>query len=314
VKMPDLDGKWFTGTGAIPPDLAPQLEIASLGQPVGQVLANLGWDTVTPVAAVGLELSADNRHVARAQFLLRGNLREEAASKPANKIWASATEGVNLKIEIPDGGAFAFRNGTLTSDFLSCEETKFFFCKGQEPILPTDWAKLGVGEFSIRAICHLDKSSNGRDGPVMKYTIVLVPLGLGDLRSLEPNSSSSAWPAFKIHEGRCRLFPSSDQNTWGDPVCPLICRGSHASEAPNLPPPTEVKHHISALMRTAKLPVTCSSASAWKRQREKAISNVAALEKDPLITWPEAPRHAAPQGRAVPTNCNTRLSIAFPHS
>jgi hypothetical protein len=297
--MPPLDRRWFSGTGGLLGDLPAKLEIASLGNPVTHTLSNLGWDGTTPVASIGLELSPDNRHVQRAQFLLRGQLAAEPVSRSAASIWSGADKDVTFRAEIPDGSRFQFSAGGLTSDYLACEEMKIRFSRGDTALLPADWPAAGIAEFAIRCVCYLDKNSNKRQGPLLKYLVMLVPLSVEELRHLEPNSASSAWPGFKLAEGSCRFFPTTDQSTWGDPICPLLCRGSHVSEAPYLPPPEEIRFHIGAVMQTAKLAVPCKTANGWRKQRDKAVEDIASMEKEPLITWPATARHAAPQGTAT---------------
>jgi hypothetical protein len=297
--MPDLSEKWFSGNGTIPANLISQIEIASLGLPVNRVLQNLGWDGSKAVACLGFELSPDNKHVARAQFLLRGPLSEDQVSVSAVKIWPGAAKEVTLHINVPEGGNFHFNAGTLASDFIACEDVKFRFEKNGRPLLPAEWPAHNVGEFAIRAVCHLAKNSNRGDGPALKYNILLFPASVGELKQLEPGSKSAAWPGAKLAEGTCPFFPGAGQTGWQDPICPLICRGSHASEAPNLPEGDEILYFVSAVMRTAKVAVTCSTAAILKAKWAKASSDVTTLEKEPVVTWPNAKRHAPPQGRST---------------
>lgn len=292
--MPPLDKKWFNEGGTLTPDLAKKLEIASLGNPVDHTLTELGWDGSTPVATIGLELSPDNKRILRAQFILRGNLGGDMITRPAGAIWGDAAKEVTLKIEVPAGGRFHFNNGTLASDPLACEEAKFYFMRGDNVVPPTDWSPFGISDFSLRCVCHLDRNSNKREGPLIKASIILIPLNIDELHQLEPGSNSGAWPGFKLCETTCRFFPSTDQSTWGEPICPLICRGSHYSDAPYLPPMEEVRFHIAAVMATATKAVPCKTASGWRRQLKIAEEDVTRLESEPLITWPPTARHTTP--------------------
>jgi len=131
----------------------------------------------------------------------------------------------------------------------------------------------------------------------VKFTVLLIPLSVTELHQLEPAAASGAWPGFKLCEGTARFFPSTDQSTWGEPICPLICRGSHVSDAPYLPPSAEIRFNIAAVMRTARVAVPCKTANGWNKQLQKAKDDIASLEKEPLITWPDIPRHQPPIGR-----------------
>ncbi len=69
--MPVLAKKWFKETGDIGLEIADSLVTAGLGQAASQTFAALGWDGKL-AAGIALELSPDNRHVRRSEFLLRG--------------------------------------------------------------------------------------------------------------------------------------------------------------------------------------------------------------------------------------------------
>lgn len=298
--MAPLDRKWFRGSGDIPAALAEMLEITSLGSPVTNTLTALGWDGTTAIASVGLELSPDNKHVLRAQLVLRGHLAAEPITLSAATIWGGASKEVTLQIDVPEGGCFHFNSGGLASNFLACEETKFVFLKLEQVVPQTDWAEAGVCEFAIRCVAHLCNNSNN-EGPLLKYHVQLVPLSVAELHKQEPASASSAWPGFMLAEGTCRFFPGADQTNWHDPICPLLCRGSHRSKAPYLPTDDEIRFSIAALMRTAKLPVHCKTANEWRKQYATATADIASLECDPTITWPVTTWHAEPLGSLTKT-------------
>jgi hypothetical protein len=82
--MAPLAKKWFKATGDLHPRIAGHLDTDSFGQPVANVLARLDWDG-NLVACIGLELSPDNKHVARSQFMLRGLPTKEPVEIQANQ-------------------------------------------------------------------------------------------------------------------------------------------------------------------------------------------------------------------------------------
>jgi hypothetical protein len=53
---------------------------------------------------------------------------------------------------------------------------------------------------------------------------------------------------------------------------------------------------VAAIMRSAKRPTVCTKQKALQKQWEKALENIEELEKEPSISWPEAPRHAPAKG------------------
>ncbi len=163
--------KWFKATGDLHPRITGHLVTDSFG--VTSVLTRLDW-AGNLVACIGLELSPDNKHVARSQFMLRGLPTKEPIEIQANNLWASAQPGTMLSITIPDGRAFIFTGGTLASDYVAGEDFPHSFSRDGATIIPTEWANQGVGEIAIRAICHLDKSSNVK-GPSVKVTFLVFP-------------------------------------------------------------------------------------------------------------------------------------------
>jgi hypothetical protein len=292
--MPNLLKKWCSGKGTIPTDLIKKLDIASFGMPVGTTLTELGWEG-SLVAAVGLQLSPDNRQVQRGQFLLRGNLTKEPIEIQANILWPAAEPDIFLTITPPDGAAFLFNSGNLCSDLIACEDYTHSFRQNNRVIVPSEWKDKGVGETALRAVCHLDKTSNGRLGPRIKVTTLIFPRSVDEMDQLSDATQSPAWPGIRVLENTCDLFPKVKE--WGEPVCPLFLRGSTYAEAPNIPPPDELRFHVAAIMRSAKRPTVCTKQKVLQKQWEKALENIEELEKEPSISWPEAPRHAPTKGK-----------------
>ena len=145
--MPVANKKWFKQTSELSTDLAKKLSTSSFGIGALDTLENLGWDGKS-VAAIGLELTPDNRRVKRSQFLLLGALSKEPVGLAANKLFPDADPAITLSITIPEGTAFRFNGGTMSSDLLPCESYKHFFAKAGNIIFPTDWAANKIGETS----------------------------------------------------------------------------------------------------------------------------------------------------------------------
>jgi hypothetical protein len=301
--MPNLLKKWCPRSGAIPTDTIKKLDVASFGHPVTATLTELGWDG-TLVAAIGLQLSPDNRQVQRGQFLLRGNISKEPVEIQANLLWPDAEPDIFLTITPPEGTAFRFDSGTLCSDLIACEDYQHGFRQDGRAIVPTEWQNKGVGETSIRAVCHLDKTSNGRLGPRIKTTILIFPRSVEEMNQLSDATQSPAWPGIRVVESTCGFFPRVKE--WGEPVCPLFLRGADYAEAPNIPPPDELRFHVAAIMRSARRPTVCTKQKTLKKQWEKGLENIEALEQEPTIVWPEAPRHAPAKGNLLKPTSNYR--------
>ncbi len=230
--MAPLFKKWFKATGDLHPRIAGHLLTTSFSQPVVQTFARLDWDGNFS-ACIGLELSPDNNHVARSEFMLRGVPTKEPVEIQADNLWATARPGVKLTIHIPDGSAFKFTGGTLASDFVAAEDFHHTFTKDGNVIVPTERAANGVGDISIRVICHLDKTSNVR-GPCIKATFLVFPHSVDELSELSAATLSPAWPGLRVLENSCEFFPKNKD--WKDPCCPLIMLGCTRLDNTNLPP------------------------------------------------------------------------------
>lgn len=301
MRMPSLLKKWFHAIGDLPQDVAKKLETAGFGLPVFQTFLNIGWDSKL-VAAVGLELSPDNKRITRGQFLLRGPLSREPVSLQACKLFPSVDPAITLTIHIPDGASFLFNSGTLCSDYLPLEDFKHHYSKGNTVILPTDWEVNGISDTCMRAIAHLDKASNGAQGPRIKTTILLFPRSTEELNQVSNGTQSPAWPGIRILQATCEFFPKFA--AWGDPICPLILRGSPRDAAPNLPSGDEIRFHVAAVMKSARVPTSCTTNRGLAKQWARALEDVEAMEKEPSITWPTISRPVAEQGSSLFVNKN----------
>ena len=291
--MAPLFKKWFKATGDIH-KIADHLLTPSFGQPVVQTLARLEWDG-NFAACIGIELSPDNKHVARSEFMLRGLPTKEPVEIQANNLWASAGPDVKLTVHIPDGSIFKFTGGTLVRDYVAGEDVRHTFTKDGNVIVPTERAANGVGDISIRVVCHLDKSSNVK-GPYIKATFLIFPHSVDELSELSAATLSPAWPGLRILENSCDFFPKSKE--WKDPCCPLIMLGCTRLDNTNLPPGPEIRFHIAALMRSARRPTSCTKLKTLTKQLEKAMASVEDLELEPSIVWPEFPRHIPVTGKS----------------
>jgi hypothetical protein len=147
----------------------------------------------------------------------------------------------------------------------------------------------------MRAVSHLDKTSNGNNGPKPKTTILLLPLSADDMNRLSDGTQNPAWPGLRILQATSEFFPKHD--SWKDPFCPILMLGSPHNTEQNFPSGDDMRFHIGAVMNSAKLPTPCTSGSGLTRQWAKALTDVENLEKEPSIVWPKIPRPAIAQGK-----------------
>ena len=295
--MPVLDPKFFTGAQELPPDLAEKLLAKDLHADVGAVLTKIGWEGQL-ISAFGLNLSPDGTLVQSANFLLRGALATTPITVKANTVWDKVAKGVSINIALPDSSAFSFSGGELVSDYLSHEKVKYTVTKDGNTIPLAEWSTNNVGNFALRIIAYLDKSSNTRSGPHFRVTVLLYPLSVEELEELSEATQSVSWPGVKILEGRAELFPRAPVDFWGCPVLPILNREHRSENCTTIPPSCNLRHAISELARSAALPNACKTRVGLKKQMDEMMRDPANLEpRLPTVMWPAAPRPQTEQGK-----------------
>ena len=98
--------------------------------------------------------------------------------------------------------------------------------------------------------------------------------------------------------------------SWKDPICPLLLLGGMYHDAPHLPSLADIRFHVSATMRSARLPTACTSNTSLARQWNKALADIDRLEKEPTITWPETERPTVPAGKFM-IKLNADIASSF---
>jgi len=297
--MPYLDKKWFRNEGNLTAQVFRSLIAPDLGREVNSVLGRHGWQG-NKAAGVAVELTADNGGVARAQFFLRGRLSEQIGSVAATKIWEKADKTVMLAISFPPGDDFNFASGTLASEYLPGEEVKVVCSKDGEALLPANFGAHGIGDFCMRAVAYIDKSSNSAAGPKVKYTIMMYPATEEEMLERSDLAADVSWPGVKVLEGQAELAPQALPEGWGCPLLPVVVPGADPAAAPISVSGAELRFAIAKVMATARLPTPCASASSMAKKWNKLQQDPnSAEERMPSIVWPTPARPAAQEGKML---------------
>jgi len=181
--MPELRGQYFAGPTDLPAAALNKLTIAAPLHSILDALAADNWDGA-PVATVTINTSVDGTRPADGKFALWGNLANGDIGIPAVKLWEGVAKGTTLHIGNIMGQQFTFPSGQLNSEYASQLPFEVSYSRAGTLINQQDWAMEGIGELSLRAICHLDKLSNRSPPPKVKFTILanpLTPLELAEL-------------------------------------------------------------------------------------------------------------------------------------
>jgi len=294
--MPDLDQKWFAGSAELPPDISSKLTVADYHGLTGRALTALGWEGQL-ICTAGLSISQDGTLVQTTRFMARGILSQAPVQVKAATLWEGVPEDVMVHVSVPDCTNFQFTGGQLCSDYLPHDAVKFTISRGGQPVLPTEWEALKIGDFSLRLMAHLGRTSNGRSGPHFRMSVLMFPFNLQQLADLSDATQCVSWPGIRILEGKSELFPRPPLGFWGCPLFPVLNVQDRAENCAVLPSAAHLRHAISELMAAAALPTACKSRAGLKKHMDVMRDDPEASEPSPpTVTWPPAPRPAQQQG------------------
>ena len=271
-----LDDELFLGGGAARPPTS--VHLLDFGPDLDRFLAAHGH-AGDPVAAIGLTLSGDGRQVTTSQLVIRGLSQPRQVSFPANRFWVDVDERITLSVNLPQLQETAFAHGTLSSRFMADTEVSHTFSDGDDNVIaPADRAKFKLGPFSLRAICHIDKGSNARDGVWLRVYHVLYPTTAATLAENAPDAHADPrWPGFRLADTRVPLGPRSTQ-PWGCPILPGVLDGPGSAEH-SAAFPSILRAAIAAIMSTAGVPDGCKSCSTlldkWEKVRTPTFAHTA---------------------------------------
>ena len=190
--MPDLLPQFFSGTSDITTTTASSLSTNSSGLALRDTLTSLGWSGKS-VATICLTLSTDGSRVTNGRFGLWGALSDDPVEFPASKLWDNTQRGITIKLANISGQQFRFSSGQLQSDYADSDTFEVSAFQGGLEIPPQDWPNSGIGNLALRAIVHLDKTSNRLAQPICKVTILAVPLNANELTNLSESVVCEPW-------------------------------------------------------------------------------------------------------------------------
>ena len=302
--MTELSDKFFRGNEEIPRERVQNLLTGKSEKDIEDTLTRLGWEGQL-IAAVVLRMSPDGKQADSGSFMLRGALTPEPLQIQAGKLWEKAEEDVVLTVNVPNGAEFVFAGGKLCSDYVNSDKVEFKFSKGGQVLAETEWDGRGVGKFCLRLLAHLGKTSNGAQGPHIKFTLLAHPLDVDSLLEVSAAAQGQAWPGIKALEGQCGLFPAVPGGLWAAPFFPLLDTQQRAANCGDLPAGDQLLYALASVMRTAVRPTACTSFNGLKRQvdRMRRDQEAATTPNLPSIIWPETRKPETQQGRNV--NCST---------
>jgi len=297
--MAPLEKAYFAGQEEIPDEDVKRAEVANFTTGPAEALKRFGWKG-SAAGCVGLRLTGDNRRIEGGIFLALGKPDNGKIEMEARKVWPKAASNVTIVIKIEDFNIFKFPHGTLCSDFLPGDEVPHSLTlreANQNPtaILDEEKADYGIGDFCLRLVSTIRKSSAAK-GPVnLKYTVLLFPLSKGETLGLSFNTESAAWPGLLVTEGTMPLLPEAS-TLWKCPVVPLILSGAPFNKHAYLPPEGALRRAVAAIMGQGVLPETYSSVSSLVKMWDRLTGNPNEFsQKAGPVSWPKPAADSTPE-------------------
>jgi len=296
--MPDLKAQFFSGPTHILPQRRQQMATNTFGAGMFDTIVGDGWDGQQPIATITLNSTADGSRINGSFFGLWGDLSGNSVEVPACKLWEGVTKGTVLSIRNIKGHAFTFPGGQLHSNFMDQSCFEVAYSRGGQPILPQDWPAENIDQLALRAICYLDKLSNRRQEPKIKFTILALPMTADALAQLSSHTQHVSWPGIKVLEGVADFFPAAPNGEWAAPVYPYLCTKDRAATAQDREPPADhILYAMAELMRTAAVPTSCTTRDVMTAKGQAFLDGTAEPEtRGPTITWPPVERPAMDRG------------------
>jgi len=296
--MPELASRTlFSGGDVLHPNDLGNAEVANFGNNIDNRLREHYKWKGSALGVVGLTLSSDNERIIGGLFITRGVTKFKEQKVSCNFIWPDSTPNIILAVTIPHLDVFTFEAGGLWSEIVPSQKIVHSFHGADGCVVLADERnRLGVGDFSVRMVCQLSSSSDGRKGVVMKFAILLFPASAAELDDV-PESKFPGWPGIQLYEG---TFPVGPKPTvpWQCPILPFVRPGVTFDELPTAPSGKRLRHAVAAVMRKAGQPDTLANGGEvlekWATIRTNPRALVSIL---PVTTWPAVEASPEPEGK-----------------
>ena len=280
----------------IPTTTLTTLSTNASGPGMRDALTKLGWKG-NLVATVCLSLSPDGSKPDKGGFNLWGPLSLEPIEFPASRLWEGPPRGTTVRIGNLRGQAFQFPNGHLQREYTDGAAVDAAIIKSGQQLPQEEWAANAVGNFALRAFAHLDKNSNRRANPLLKVTVLAVPLSPGQMTELSDRTQHPSWPGLKVLETQAELFPAASNVKWGCPILPILQTRDREATSNSYPTAAWLRYSIASIFRTAALPTACVTRGALNEKGQQMLDQEEEPEvRHPTISWPAADQPALDRG------------------
>jgi len=296
--MPDIASRTlFSGGEVLHPNDLGNAEVANFGNNIDNRLREHYKWKGQALGTIGLTLSSDNERVIGGLFITRGVTKFKEIKVSCNLIWPESTPNIILALSVPTLDIFSFDAGGLWSEIVPSQNVVHTFHGGDGcVVLADERLRLGVGDFSIRLVCQLSSSSDGRKGIVMKFAILLFPASAAELEDV-PESKFPGWPGVQLYEGTFPVVPKPTV-PWQCPILPFLRPGVAFEELSTAPSGKRLRHAVAAIMRKAGQPDPLPNGGEVLVKWGNIRSNPRLLLNTlPVTTWPAVEASPEPEGK-----------------
>jgi len=161
--MSDIDSTLFSSSEKLPKEFWASVGLPDLStRNAGDFLSKHGWDGKA-AAAVGLRLTPDNRSPEAARLILVGEW-DKPIRIQANRVFQGADQEILMEIQLDDLSTFKCRENRMASMYVPSNMVTTKYTRKKKELSEEQLAEEGIGEFSLRTICSISKSSGKKYG------------------------------------------------------------------------------------------------------------------------------------------------------
>jgi hypothetical protein len=211
--MPDIDKSLFSGSDKLTAAEWDSLSFSGGCHNISEFLGRFGWDG-RAAGCVNLHLNPDNKKVDSARFIIAGRWGEVPLRCQASRIWPEADQHVVLEMALEDISIFRFAEGDMSSELVDGAAIMHRFITigqdGTERELEEDeYQMMGVGNFCMKAVASIAKSSGAKFGVWVQVTMLILPGTQDALIAISTLATSASWPGIKWTDGEMPILPAT---------------------------------------------------------------------------------------------------------
>jgi hypothetical protein len=299
--MSNLPEALFRGEdGSSASDLA-RAVVRDFNGDIDRMLAAFSGNS-SPTAVIGITLSGNGRQVVDGRLMMRDASEPREVTFSAGRFWPDVDPAIALTIALPRLSELVFVKGTMSTAFLPDSQLRHAFRHNPQEgpsvaVLADELGDRNIGDFCVRVVCHIDKSSSETAGILLRYYFVLYPATEEQMRAEAPECfEDPAWPGFRLADGRIPLGPRPTIQ-WRCPIVPAILANAAMQEGGTSPPAAALRAAIAGIINTQGAPDGCKHSASLREKWDRVGRAGLGPDKRLPFNWPAAEVVIATPGR-----------------